>query len=251
MSAIENKKSRQKYALDESMFDNIDSEHKAYLLGVIAADGHVDDKRGRIKLAIKHADRSWLEAIDKTIFSDGVDHIKYYLLPVDKRTGKRYERSTLLVHNVHMMRQLLQLGITNNKSATLKYPDTIYKLPLSLQRHFIRGYFDGDGSVTLGLSPAVKFNVTKEFGDVLQSVIMSAVGAKMYFWQYKTSENAYQLSIFKRQDLLDFCAWIYQDSTIRLERKYQRYLGLLAAQNEKAPSSSLEASSELSVNQAY
>jgi intein-encoded DNA endonuclease-like protein len=44
-----------------------------------------------------------------------------------------------------MFEDLLKLGMTPQKSRTLEFPD----VPTKYLRHFVRGYFDGDGNVYL------------------------------------------------------------------------------------------------------
>ena len=46
--------------------------------------------------------------------------------------------------NKYFTEQLKKLGVSNNKSLILTYPKFISN---DLQRHFIRGYFDGDGCI--------------------------------------------------------------------------------------------------------
>lgn len=63
--------------------------------------------------------------------------------------GKEYSR--IQISSKTLTADLLKLGCTPRKSLTLKFPnDGIFKSN-DLIRHFIRGYFDGDGSVFISM----------------------------------------------------------------------------------------------------
>ena len=48
-----------------------------------------------------------------------------------------------------MKQSLINAGILEKKTTTLKFP-TNQQVPVNLIWHFIRGYYDGDGSLTYG-----------------------------------------------------------------------------------------------------
>ena len=83
-----------------------------------------------------------------------------------------------VIGNKHMRDSLISKGCVPNKSLILKFPSEEI-LPKELQRHFIRGYFDGDG--TIGLYPHSKTNPkleesllivgTKPFLEKVQDVL--------------------------------------------------------------------------------
>ena len=52
-----------------------------------------------------------------------------------------------MVNSPHLINTLISYGCTPKKSLTLKFPDISIFKNMDLIRHFIRGYFDGDGSV--------------------------------------------------------------------------------------------------------
>ena len=59
--------------------------------------------------------------------------------------GKTYKTVRVNVCNKKMCNDLFNLGIVSNKSLTLQFPKNI---PNSLIKHYLRGYFDGDGSIS-------------------------------------------------------------------------------------------------------
>ena len=115
----------------------IDTPDKAYLLGLWFADGFVTYKPNKssyfagIKLHIK--DLEVVEKIKK----------KFTFLKIS------FEKNccTLRCNQRKFCEDLINNGLYPNKSGTnkdlLKFPD----ISIELYSHFIRGYFDGDGSI--------------------------------------------------------------------------------------------------------
>ena len=58
------------------------------------------------------------------------------------------DKAYLEVYNKTFVNGLIKQGCTPKKSKILQFP----KIPKQLHPHFIRGYFDGDGSVFMGKS---------------------------------------------------------------------------------------------------
>jgi len=52
-----------KYTLNESFFKEINTEEKAYILGFVCADGHIDIITGRLKILLAQKDIDILEKI--------------------------------------------------------------------------------------------------------------------------------------------------------------------------------------------
>ena len=80
--------------------------------------------------------------------------------------GKSFTRCRWNISNKHLWNSLNTLGCTPRKSLTLQFPDiNIFSSP-ELVKHFIRGYFDGDGCLSYykdSLKPAISLLGTPEF----------------------------------------------------------------------------------------
>jgi intein-encoded DNA endonuclease-like protein len=131
-----------KYQYNEDFFKIIDTEEKAYVLGLLYADGnnYVSKNGYQIRLALQESDRKTVEKVRdllapmktltlKKIIRNGVENL-YYLLSIDSKI---------------ISQQLSTLGCVPKKSMILEYPSWL--TDVEFQRHFIRGYFDGDGSI--------------------------------------------------------------------------------------------------------
>jgi intein/homing endonuclease len=124
------------------------SEKMAYILGFLYADGNITDSENSSRtryIQFASKDKEILEKIKKTLGSDHpirtrnpqkelFPNRKYYI-----SSGTFYFR----IGNKKSVSQLEKLGVLTRKSKILKFP----KIPSLYLSHFIRGYFDGDGTV--------------------------------------------------------------------------------------------------------
>lgn len=113
----------------------------AYVLGLIYTDGNITDssiKMGRLTFA-----QNEKELIEKFLNLMGSDSKILY------RRREKYENTTagemyyFHINSDIVYRQLLELGLTPNKSLSMTFP----KISEDYIRHFIRGCWDGDGTV--------------------------------------------------------------------------------------------------------
>lgn len=117
-------------------FAQIDSPIKAYVLGVLASDGNVLPKHHRITLELSAKDADLLEVVRDELVPGGA---------ITTRQRHGYDYQVLAFVSRQMIDDLETLGVTPVKSRTILWPE---RLPASLAREFILGYFDGDGFIT-------------------------------------------------------------------------------------------------------
>lgn len=122
-----------KYKIDNTYFERIDTNDKAYFLGLLYADGNMNGYT-TFRIALHKNDTYILEIFKKYLKST------HKLIPHDNA-------SLLQIANKKMYNDLIKLGLIPNKSLVLKFPDQNI-LPVNLRSHFIRGYFDGDGCIS-------------------------------------------------------------------------------------------------------
>ena len=127
-----------------------------------------------------------------------------------------------------MHSQLISLGMIPNKSLTFKMPTSIKENFIS---DFIRGYFDGDGSLVLSKN-SINFKIcgTKEFLegliDVFNTVIYEYNYQKKLFKRHMDDKNNYYISYGGRVKTLKVIDYLYNDCNIYLNRKYNKYIEL-------------------------
>jgi hypothetical protein len=198
-------------SIDDTIFSIIDSEEKAYWLGFICADGYISKKGNRVEITLKLSDVNHLNKFKTFIKYDKNIYLTNYSCRISFANKK--------IHD-----DLINLGCTSVKSLTLKFPST-KSVPKHLQKHFIRGYVDGDGCIRLlkrvhfyvgclqiigtsnflyGIANSMNWNVTKLYKDKRHL-------HNTFFLNYG---GAYVLNMLKD---------LYEDSTIYLDRKFIKY----------------------------
>lgn len=128
-----------KYAIDELYFQEINTDKKAYFLGFIAADGMVQamPKVGyTMRIKIQKPDIEILQELRKEMKAN-------YPINTEK-TKYGQDCVTFRVHSATMVEDLIKHGIVPRKSWGMQPPATV---PNKMIHHYIRGLFDGDGSV--------------------------------------------------------------------------------------------------------
>lgn len=117
---------------NETYFESIDTEDKAYFLGFIYADGSLIKGRNNVVLKIHTKDLHILESLIKCV--DGKMNVY---------KSKTREICQVGLTSKKMRIDLEKIGLHSNKTFTIKYPN----IDIELERHFLRGYFDGDGCI--------------------------------------------------------------------------------------------------------
>lgn len=213
-----NKVNSRKYQVDHSYFNRIDSEDKAYWLGFLYADGYVSrSKHGQkcvgCSLGIK--DKAHLGKLKDTL--QATYPIKEY---ITESYGVPVTYCRLLITSEEMFDTLTKQGVLEKKSLILTFP-TNSQVPEHLTNHFIRGYFDGDGSFSKSHDGyCVKICGTKEFLEVLGEKI-GFLGRRLSK-RRKDKKNNYCLEIGGRHQVATIGNLMYKDAAVWMGRKRNR-----------------------------
>ena len=211
--------SKRKYSVNENYFDKIDSQNKAYILGFIMADGCVSQTDytqtdiNRLIISISSKDRKVLEFIRIELGSDSpiIDYI-----PEGSYSDK--EMSRLVVNSSTLCKKLKSYGIIARKTGHESMPS----LSKEMQRHFIRGYIDGDGWVTLG--GYIGICSTKKMLEEILSIFKSNYSIKSVATIYKDPRgiDLYYMQLNCANDIVNLKDYLYKDANFYMERKYSR-----------------------------
>lgn len=203
--------------LNTQYFNIINTEEKAYILGFLYADG-CNTLQNRVKLSLHEKDKEILEKIKDCIGYKGT--LKYLI-----KEKPRANQWSLLISSKEISEDLSKLGCVPRKSLVLKFPNE-EQVPSHLLSHFIRGYFDGDGGISVGKVYSIHFVGTQEMLTGIMTTLdkeLNITIKKLYNPKHTKGKNFYSLIIngrFQIKKILDF---LYKDATIYLDRKYQRY----------------------------
>lgn len=216
--------SKLKYKVNQSFFDNLDTENKAYWLGFIAADGCVRSNRKTFTLSLAGKDKGHLE---KFLFDLDSNYPIYE--HVKQNNGKKYPGARVQITNPVLCNSLINHGILPNKTATLMFPD----IPTELWRHFIRGLFDGDGSVS-GDNTCPNFSIcgTEMLLKRVKEILVPGSHIKLYAKGYGM-DTFRTLSIGGRKQLEKIFHYFYDDSNVWLDRKKRVFESLIEKPDPK------------------
>lgn len=213
-----------KYFFNFNFFEKIDNELSAYWLGFMYADGCVlqQNKYGEQEFKIQINERD-LELLEK--FKEDIQST----YPI------RYDRSKenpMVIQSLRSQKtvdDLKKLGCVEKKSLILTFP-TEDQVPKEFIYHFIRGYFDGDGSVTsFRLKPtqapsySINFVGTESF---IKSLFPYFLGMGSVFPD-KRKTNSWYLGIQGNQQVKKVYKLLYKDSTRYMRRKYDKFQPLM------------------------
>lgn len=202
---------------NEHVFDNIDSEEKAYWLGFIFADGYISNLNAKYK-----------NVFELSLSIKDLNHIKKFNSFMEYKGENIYlddHRCRWSIMNKHLWNTLNSYKCTSNKSLTLEFPDLTIFSDKKLIKHFIRGYFDGDGCITFHkythcISPAISVLGTKRF---LQGILSTCGISANFRHDKRHSEKTFSLE-FNKENGISFINYLYSNSSIYLQRKYNKYL---------------------------
>ena len=216
--------------LNEHVFDVMCSEEQFYWLGFLYADGNISSTGNRVEVRLSLKDLSHLEKFRK-----------FLNLTSEIRTGICDEHGFchLSVRNKHLWQTLNDLGCTPRKSLTLKFPNlSIFPSKVSIL-HFLRGYVDGDGCLSIYLNQKktsyrtmVSIVGTKSFLSTVNALFGNK-GNIMSKTSKNWENNAFQLS-FSDVPSRKFARYLYQNATIYLDRKYDKYLKFCRIEEESS-----------------
>lgn len=235
------------HTFDENYFESIDSEDKAYWLGFIFADGSVTynqkSKEGKIRnvlrMSLQYEDIGHLSKFANSIKLESYEPKKF----TTTVNGKNYTYTTLSITSEKMVKDVIDKGMieTNNiykqdKKELIRFPDET-KVPKNLLKHFVRGYFDGDGSLTRSRHKGsvidtnhytVKIVSNKVFCEELKEFFRLD---ELHDYKpetkniYKKSEDSYIYSFESggNHRVYHIYKIIYDNSNIFLDRKMKRF----------------------------
>lgn len=212
--------SNRRYNLNINYFNEINTKDKAYFLGLLYADGYNNFDKGTVSISLQKKDGDLLE-----LFNKYINHNK----PLYEVEYKNiFPQLRIEFGSKKLSSDLNKLGCVQKKSLILKFP-TIEQVPEHLQRHFIRGYFDGDGCI-VNSKNKLTWNIvsTKSFCQDVQKILVNDLNLNFTKLSKKTSELSnnfiYSLIYGGRKQVAKIYNWLYEDcDDLYLKRKKDKY----------------------------
>jgi len=208
------------------------SSDMAYVLGFFTADGAmVKNKRKAHFIEFHIVDREVLVKIRSCMDSN---HKISYRKPAKSSYADSYR---LQFGSKEMFEDLINLGLTPNKSKTIKFPN----VPDKFLSDFVRGYFDGDGCISYG---KYKSKDRKNSRHMISSRFTSGSEVFLVSLHEKLGvvcmnggfiidkDGAYELA-YSARDSLALYKFMYNNvpASIYMDRKYKKFSKALKALN--------------------
>lgn len=205
-----------KIPCNESFFSE-NNENSFYWAGFLAADGNI--YKGSLSLSQN----------DRTIISNFI-----YDIGSEKRTisekpyFNRKEGVVKVQHSVSirskkLIEDLGRFSIVENKRHSLVFPE--WMLDNELARHYVRGYFDGDGAVfkTKG-GPRLEFTGTFKFLTGIREILSRDIKFRSNVRKISKNKPTSRLVFTGSKIALKVGKWMWDDSHIFMERKFKKFL---------------------------
>lgn len=205
------------YSVNDHYFDIIDTQDKAYFIGLLWADGCNDVDKNLITITLQERDKHILDS-----FNDIIENTRpLYFVNKSAKNPNWSDCYALTIISEHMSNVLESYGMVRAKSLVLEFPHWLDK---SLLPHFFRGYMDGDGHIRhSGTGYGAEFVGTDWFCENAQRILQKELGISSHLSKPNPLKNTTLLKISTKKDSKIFLDYIYNDANLFLKRKFDSY----------------------------
>ena len=188
------------------------NENMAYIMGFLAADGNISKRDNRIQSQLSIKDKEQLE-----LFHNEIGGCEVYIYQ-----SNGYDCCGWHCFSGQIKRDLAEYGIIPNKTGHLEIPK---KLNKEYWRDFIRGYFDGDGSIYEDKT-GIRLTITSANKEILDDInsyfkINGIKPSNLY-----NDHNNKDIR-FRTQASIDIYTLLYYPNCLCLNRKKKKFLELI------------------------
>lgn len=205
-----------RHPVNDNYFDTW-SQNTAYILGFLTADGNLAKDRSQIEIYLHYQDVEILRFIQSEICPNNPIKEK-----IDKRSGTKFGQ--LRFSSKKIYNKLIELGVTPQKTGKENYPTN---LPSEFKFDYLRGLFDGDGSIYYSPESADKYkrndwyicSASKKFLENLKLSILPNTGNI-----HSKKNGIHYWEICKTTDLRSLASLMYVGSNFSLKRKRDKMM---------------------------
>lgn len=223
-----------KEKLDIIFFKEIHFEQQAYILGFIFADGSVNEKRNSLSVNIHKQDYYIIELLKDISPEAYTREQKPYesIATVRGHTIKNHGSIRIDILSKILIHDLKHYGVVQNKTYTNMH---LPKISNNLLKHFIRGYFDGDGWFTYyirepnpknkEINPRVSacWGICSKTSSILLEIqkYLTSFNIKSNI-NYIKRDDMYSLSICSKKEIIKVFNCLFKNCKYSLPRKYNK-----------------------------
>lgn len=225
------KKNGSKRMIRHDFFKNINTELQSYLLGFYAADGSVDEKRKTFRIHLSKKDKELVDLYKEIICPEA----RTFVVKQHITTGR--EKSKIIAHESYGIDINSSILVNDLNNLNYGYKKTYSNLSLpiideELIRHFIRGYFDGDGCITGWMSyennKSDRFRYSFDIQAKTESLLNDII---CYFEKYNvkinlnyiTRDDMFRIKTSSKNDIKKIYNILYNNSNFYLSRKFNKF----------------------------
>ncbi|WP_197282679.1 LAGLIDADG family homing endonuclease [Bacillus sp. FJAT-18017] len=212
------------YQYNENYFSEIRKPNQAYLVGYILGDGTLIDRKKSKRLVLSLAEN------DRQLLFDIAAELN--MTPVIKfrkaNNPKEQNKYSLPVNSTQICNDLIDLGIRPQKTGSEKWINFMDK---QLQWAFLRGFFDADGHIRVYfrngyLKTRLGFTGSREMMEAILS-FMQENGIGNNVKSIIPKQGCYDLYFSSLNDVRLIYESLYNSGTLKLNRKYYKFLSLM------------------------
>lgn len=204
------------YGIDYKFFEKWSPE-VAYVVGFFLADGCVEPHLNRISIELSMNDYDHLMNIKKLMKCENPICLK-----------KTRNSCALYIHNKKMVQDIMSKGVLPNKTTRTRIPD----VPEEYMRDFIRGNFDGDGSIWVKTinNANIQFLGSFKFIKDLHTYLYNKLNINTNILEHNkatVTKNCYRIVYSKSKDVNILLSYIFYEGCFCLKRKMELARGVI------------------------
>lgn len=220
-----------KRRIRHTFFQDIQTEIQAYLLGFYVADGSIAENNKTFRVELQEGDCDIVYLFKDWISNDA----RLYQTKTREFIGPRGKIIHAQGHigiditSSQICKDLVELGYGYRKSySDLRLP----QIDKSLIRHFIRGYFDGDGCICGYIKKQKDRNdsFVKQF-DFCSKTSSLLIDIQKFFSEhnikislnYQKRDNMYRLRTCSKKEVAKIYHLLYDNANFYMNRKFNKF----------------------------
>lgn len=204
-------------------FENIDSPEKAYVLGLIMADGglYYSRQSGAYQTKIK------LKQSDKQLLIDIQNEFSFFTEPRLERRKDGHHSYYIYRYNKQCFLDLQSNGILERKSYENCNKVFMPDLTDSMFFDYLRGLFDGDGTIFQDSKGRIRIDLVGKnqllFQDIVEKLYILDIKANL---RYREDKDYWMIRISSKPNVKLFLESINTGCNLALERKFVPYFNI-------------------------
>lgn len=203
------------YSFDKNYFKKL-NKNNAYIIGFILADGSI--MGNRLKLSLQRRDRDLLVWLKQDCQYTGSIYDNKA-----KCNNNYYPASSLTISCYEWFEDLEKYSIYPNKTLTSFLPN----IPSNFFGHFLRGFFDGDGTITGKKYQILKFtNGSPRLLSELSDRLHNEYGLTERGVYHQQNSQTHTLEYGKHSDVKKLYDLMYEDVSFYLQRKKDKFINV-------------------------